>query len=181
MKTRDFVILTYGALKGKIYGKTALQKKVYFLGVMLGHDLGYGPHYYGPYSTQVADANSELKSLGYLSVIVNARETDSRGFEKARYDFQLTKDGNKLFERKKKEYSAEWPEFKKAAEVLQKAGDVHYMALTVAAKAYFILNMRGKASLKAIKKIAREFGWSPSNDELNQAVEFLRKIDLVQN
>jgi uncharacterized protein YwgA len=31
---------------------------------MLGKELGYDAHYYGPYSEEVASANTELKSLG---------------------------------------------------------------------------------------------------------------------
>ncbi|MEA3435270.1 MAG: hypothetical protein U9R43_02320 [Thermodesulfobacteriota bacterium] len=56
---------------GGISGRTALQKKVYFLGVMLEEDHGFSPHFYGHYSAQVADANSELKALNYLREEVN--------------------------------------------------------------------------------------------------------------
>ena len=39
MKTRDILLLTYDALEVRS-GKTVLQKKVYFLSVILKEDLG---------------------------------------------------------------------------------------------------------------------------------------------
>jgi uncharacterized protein YwgA len=64
MLARDVLVLAYKAFDGDMRGKTLLQKRVYFLSVVLGMDLGYEAHYYGPYSEQVASLNSELKALG---------------------------------------------------------------------------------------------------------------------
>lgn len=81
---RDFVLLGYKALGGSIRGKTMLQKRMYFLSVFLDADLGYGPHYYGPYSSAVAAANLDLKSLGFLDESSAGWGVDHRGFEIAR-------------------------------------------------------------------------------------------------
>ena len=35
-------------------GRTLLQKKIYFLSELMDVDLGFSPHYYGPYSSYVA-------------------------------------------------------------------------------------------------------------------------------
>jgi uncharacterized protein YwgA len=67
MLARDVLILAYKAFDGEMKGKTLLQKRIYFISVMLGIDLGYEAHYYGPYSEQVATLNMEMKSLGYIS------------------------------------------------------------------------------------------------------------------
>jgi len=48
--TRDVLVLAYKAFEGDMRGKTLLQKRVYFLSVMLGIEMGYEAHYYGPYS-----------------------------------------------------------------------------------------------------------------------------------
>lgn len=123
MKVRDFVVLAYGAFEGKIIGKTNLQKKVYFLGAGLNKvkELGYRAHYYGPYSAAVAEANSELKSLGYLSECSTSWGGDNRGFEIARYDFSLTEEGFKLLDRKKKENPDLWGEIENLAQRIKGA------------------------------------------------------------
>ncbi len=68
MNTYDFVHLTLAAMGGEIQGRTKLQKTVYFLGVITDSldGLGYRPHFYGPYSFEVADAIDQLKSLGFV-------------------------------------------------------------------------------------------------------------------
>jgi len=56
MNTYDFVHLALYAMGGEIRGKTKLQKTIYFLGRLSNHidELGYNPHFYGPYSSEVA-------------------------------------------------------------------------------------------------------------------------------
>ena len=44
---RDVLVLAYKAFEGDMRGKTLLQKRVYFLSVMLDIDMGYEAHYYG--------------------------------------------------------------------------------------------------------------------------------------
>ena len=75
---RDVLVLAYKAFDGDMRGKTLLQKRVYFLSVMLGVEMGYDAHYYGPYSGNVATLNSELKSLGYVSESSSAVTTQVR-------------------------------------------------------------------------------------------------------
>jgi len=154
---RDLVVLAYGAFGGAISGKTNLQKKVYFLGVGLGKEseLGYRAHYYGPYSPAVAEANSELKSMGYLSECSTTWGSDHRGFEIARYDYDLTDEGLRLLIRKKKEHSDMWRKIERLSDMMKSAGDLNYWELSIAAKAYFILRKHGgQASLEQIQKSA---------------------------
>ena len=183
MKIRDFVVLAYGAFDGAISGKTNLQKKVYFLGVGLGKEseLGYRAHYYGPYSPAVAEANSELKSMGYLSECSTTWGSDHRGFEIARYDYNLNEEGLRLFSRKKKEHSEKWQEIQRLAQMMKSAGDLDYWELSIAAKAYFILTKHGgKASPEQIQKTAKELGWEVSEKELDKSGDFLGKMGLIE-
>ncbi len=69
MNTYDFVQLALYSLGGEIKGRTKLQKTIYFLAITSGadpHEFGFGPHFYGPYSEEVADAVDRLKSLGFV-------------------------------------------------------------------------------------------------------------------
>ena len=87
MTINDALLFTYDAAGGGIQGKTNLQKRMFFVAVMLGEDFGYGAHYYGPYSATVAAANQELKSLGYLSEsTASAGSYNASGFEIAGED-----------------------------------------------------------------------------------------------
>jgi len=181
MRTRDLLILAYDAFGGEIRGKTTLQKRIYFLGEALGYELGYEAHYYGPYSSEVANANAELKSLGYLDESISTwGNITPQGFEIIRYDYNLTGDGQSFAERKKKVHSEQWGRIREVAKTIQEAGEVNYMELSIAAKAYFILKRQGgSANLTTIEKIARRFGWSISSDELRKAVLFLERINFV--
>lgn len=181
MRTRDVLLLAYDAFGGQISGKTTLQKKMYFLAVKLDYDLGYGAHYYGPYSRDVAAANSELKALGHLKESVSGwGSTDPQGFEIARYDYSLTSDGRRIVDRKRRQHPEEYDAIHRAAQEIRDAGEIGYMRLSVAAKAYFLLKRQGgRADLETIKTVARRFGWSVSELDLERAGEFLEKAGLV--
>src|SRR6266498_1650474 len=114
----DFVILGYKAFGGSVRGKTMLQKRMYFLSVMLGVNLGYGAHYYGPYSGEVASANVDLKALGFLEERSSLWGVDHRGFEMARYDYELTKAGKRIAERKANALPDLWRKIEKTAKII---------------------------------------------------------------
>ena len=123
MDTRDILLLAYDAFEGEVRGKTNLQKKLYFLSIMLGIDLGYGPHYYGPFSSDIASTNTSFKVLGYLAEsVASGGSYGSEGFEIARHDFRLTNDGRAAVEVKKKRFSELWAKVKTAADTLNAAG-----------------------------------------------------------
>jgi uncharacterized protein YwgA len=180
VSARDVLVLAYKAFNGDMRGKTLLQKRVYFLSVMLGIDMGYEAHYYGPYSEKVANLNSELKSLGCVSESSSAWGYDQRGFEMARHDFKLTEVGSRLADRKTEMQPQIWNRVQKAADVIGKAGDLNYMELSIAAKAYYILNkLNGTAKMEDIQEMIPKFGWSVSKTELEKATDFLAKADLI--
>lgn len=177
---RDVVLLAYKAFDGNMRGKTLLQKRVYFLSIILKVDLGYEAHYYGPYSAEVATANAELKSLGFISESVTGWGIDRRGFELARYDYKLSDAGSRITQKKVVEHSELWEQIEGAVDIVKKAGDLDYMELSIAAKAYFILRKLGrKATIDEIEAMLPNFGWSVSRGELEKATEFLVGAHLV--
>lgn len=177
---RDVLLLAYKAFDGSMRGKTLLQKRVYFLSVVLDMGLGYDAHYYGPYSEDVSSANSELKSLGYISESSSTWGFDPRGFEMARYDFNLTESGIRMADRKAERHEELWQRIQSATKVLKEAGDLDYMELSIAAKAYFVLTrLNGKATLEDIAGMLPKFGWSVTKQQLEEATAFLAKANLV--
>ncbi len=181
MQTRDFVLFTHGVFADQgIKGRTALQKIVYFLSVFTEEDMGYAPHFYGPYSSKVAAANSELKELNFIKEYVSVYGYSSQGFEMMKYDYSLTDDGQKLLERKKKLFHGEWDRMSAIADKIKAAGDLGYMELAMAAKAHIILKREGgNANLATIKNKAKQLGWSIDDGDLDNALTFLEKIELV--
>lgn len=180
MQPRDFVLFSHGAFDQGITGRTALQKIVYFLSVMMDKDLGYNPHFYGPYSPKVAEANAELKELDYLEETTTVYGYNNQGFEMTKYDYSFTEDGLKLLDRKKKEFSAEWAQIINLRDRIKSAGDLSYMELAMAAKAFIILEYEGGASNKEkIKTKAKQLGWSIDDNSLENALSFLEKLELV--
>jgi uncharacterized protein YwgA len=184
MNTYDFVQMTFLAVGGKIQGKTKLQKTVYFLGIMTGEleNLGYGPHFYGPYSAEVADAVGQLHTLGFLDSNTNQTGLhNSSGFEAIRYDFTLTDAGRDVARDKAKSHGKFWKKLGSAVKMLENAGNVDYMKMSIAAKAYFMLGEKqGHATTEELAELAPRFGWEVSAEQIAKAAEYLRKLDLIE-
>ena len=125
--------------------------------------------------TTTAAANSELKSLGYI-----AESSSAWDYEMARHDFKLTELGVRLADRKIEAQAQLWPKIQNAAAIVKKAGDLDYMELSIAAKAYYVLNkLNGKATLQDIAGMLLKFGWSVKKEQLEKATDFLAKTNLV--
>jgi len=98
----------------------------------------------------------------------------------ARYDYMLTDTGQRIAERKTEQHRDLWERIESAAKVLSEAGDLDYMELSIAAKAYFVLTrLNGKATLDDIAGMLPKFGWSVTKEELARATNFLAKANLV--
>jgi uncharacterized protein len=184
MNIYDFVYLALYAIGGEIKGKTKFQKTIYFLGILTGRlsDLGYRPHYYGPYSEDVAAALERMRALGFVEQSISSGcAIDSRGFEVARYDYTLNKTGKEVAELKIKEFQDLWRKIQKAALTFRKLDDVDYIKMSIAAKSYFLLGeKKGKAKLTELSETASDFGWSVSVDEVRDAIRMLESLKLVK-
>lgn len=180
----DFVHLSFLAVGGEIKGKTKLQKTVYFLGVLtdMVDQLGYRAHYFGPYSQDVANACSRLRSLGFVDQKVCGSGTVSEsGFEVARHDFSLTEDGHAVAKLKARRKYVELTEaLNKAVEKLNDAGEIDYMQMSIAAKIVYMLERKERATEGELVKVAQRFGWKVTEDEVSKAGQYLQKLGLVE-
>jgi len=183
MRTYDFVHLAMLALNEDICGKTKLQKTIYFLGLLAGcaKELGYRPHYYGPYSDDVADAVKRLKAVNFITQdTTHFGAVNDAGFEIARHDFRLTEDGRAIAIQKAEADSKLWDRIQSAVKTFKAAGDLDYMRMSVAAKTFFILEQEGgKANAQQISENAKQLGWSPSPAEVDASASFLQRLGLV--
>lgn len=179
----DFVHISLFSLGSEIQGKTTLQKKIYFLGVLTDtlDELGYRPHFYGPYSEEVAQAMEELKTIGYVEQEVRSSGTaDAAGFERCRYDYRLTEAGKRVAQAKAMANAPLSEKIRAIAERLKEAGSIDYMKLSIAAKTYFLLGQPGaRPSTDDLAQLASKFGWRVKPEEVQEAAKYLEKLELL--
>lgn len=183
MNPNDFTTLAFLALGGEIQGKTKLQKSVFFLAVMTDcvRDLGFRDHFYGPYSDDVDCAVTWLKTIGAIDQNISSRENDPSGFEAKRYDFRLNEQGRQFAEKKSRLYSSSWSRLQQAAARLKDAGDIGYMEMSIAAKTYMMLvEKKRPATDNEVSRLAGQFGWDVSFEQIERAIEFLGRIGILQ-
>ena len=60
MDASDAIIAVVKVAGNNILGRTSIQKIVYFLSIFEIVDIKYRPHYYGPYSADVASSTQML-------------------------------------------------------------------------------------------------------------------------
>jgi uncharacterized protein YwgA len=184
MEVRDFVQLALLVMDGEIQGKTKLQKTVYFLGLMTGqlNELGYRAHYYGPYSDDVAAAIGWLKTIGAVDQFTSGvGGTDPSGFEIRRFDFRLNERGRRFAETTACRYPELMSKLREAAGVLERAGETDYVKMSIAAKTFFMLRQtNGPAEEGNLARLAANFGWEVTPEQVRDAASYLERLGLVQ-
>jgi len=179
MKTPHFVLCLIDACGGSIQGRTLLQKRAFFVSELSDLELDFQAHYYGPFSAQIDSAISQLKSLGFLDEAPVGFGVGG-GFEIKRYDYRITQDGQEIVEMLKEQSSDEYKEIAKAFETIRAAGNLDYVELSIAAKAYFILKRGSRPmSRNELVREAERFDWSISTHPLDRAINFLERLKLV--
>lgn len=183
MNAYDFVHLAFLAVGGEIHGKTLLQKRIYFLGVLTDSldDLGYRAHYYGPYSDDVANAVGRLTALGFVDRnVVGGGAANEFGGEVARHDYRLNDDGQTIARRKASQHGEFMTKLRAAADKLKAAGECDYMKLSVAAKTHYMLKSKDRATMSELVRVAKRFGWVVNEQQIQKAGEYLGQLGLVQ-
>ena len=184
MNANDLVLLVLDAFGGEIRGKTLLQKRCYFVARLCDSQraMGFEAHYYGPYSSEVDNATGQLRALGFIEESKAAFGVmGDSGFEVSRYDFKLTDDGRAVASVRKKKRPKTWPAIEAAVNRIKEAGDPSYVELSIAAKAYYLLEKKGgPASADELVELAERFGWQIRREQVLSAWEFLKKLDLIQ-
>ena len=181
MNAVDFLISLVDASGGSIPGRTLLQKRAYFTQLLAGVDidLDFDAHFYGPYSPIVDNTITNLKNLGFLEESAIAYGVNNTGFEMKRYDYRLTPDGQEIAIKLRD--IPEYTKIREAVNLLSRAGNLNYMELSVAAKAFFTLKRKKEGlSREQIATEARKFDWNIPVASLETAVSFLERLGVLR-
>ena len=107
------------------------------------------------------------------------QKIDSSGFEVARYDFQLTDDGEIVAKEKAATHATLWERIRKAVQTLKDANAEDYVKLSIAAKSYFMqTNEKLKLSAEELSRRTSEYGWNVKPEEFIEADELLISMNL---
>jgi len=185
MMTDELVILLlHESDKKMVAGRTLLQKTICFLNEKNNFGVDFTPYYYGPYSSDVADAVESLKASGIVNEVVEEFPVfnTSVGFEMRRYTYQLTGIGAEIAENLEKNYSDEVAKIKDTLSSMKTLdGAQDYRNLSIAAKMHHILKIEEKPmSTEEIQEEAQALGWDIGDEGAEDAIKFLEGLNMVR-
>lgn len=163
MKRRDLLLVIISRCQTKQeFGRTALQKVSYFVGLALGQDLGHGAHYYGPYSPAVEQDVEALVLSGLIDESVSQLGFfNEKGFPGRRYAYEVTDEGTSRIGDLK---LAHLDEYDKITQVIDELasflGGLDQATLSAAAKVVYLTRREGgDLKQEEIATLATELGW----------------------
>ena len=181
MHILDKILLVIKSEEGdSLQGRTILQKKLYFLSVLLKDDsLGFGPHYYGPYSRLVAENLDILVNGRFLNEVTETFPTDENIFgEMRRHTYSLSSDGEDVMgDIEEHDEFANWKQALDMLNSLPLASD--FNTLSIAAKVCFIVKQQKRTTTEQIRQIAQEYGWDLNKSQIENVRSFLEALSLI--
>ena len=180
MHIQDLILIVIGGEAEKsLRGRTTIQNKLYFLSVLERVNLGFGPHYYGPYSSLVAENLDILVSARFLIEVTESFSTDRNIFgEIRRHTYSWTSDSEAVMgEIKQEDGYADWKQALDTLNSLPMASD--FNTLSVAAKVHYIVHQQKRTKRKHIKKFAKEYDWDINKQEIPGVHSFLKVLSLI--
>lgn len=182
MHIQDLILLVIESENEEksLRGRATLQRKLYFLSVLNKTDLGFRPHYYGPYSSLVAENLDILVYARFLKEITESFSTDENIFgEIRRQTYCWTSDSEAVMgEIKQEEGYADWKCALDTLNSLPLASD--FNTLSIAAKVHYIAHRQKRIKRRQIKKIAKAYDWDINKQEIESVLSFLESLSLIR-
>lgn len=178
MSIMDALLATMCSDKEGVKGRTLLQKKMYFLALLVGENYRFSPYYYGPYSSIVAD---RLGALCEAALISEEAENYPDHFnsvgELRRFDYRLTKAGEEVADRRSKSLET----YKKQLSRINAHPVAHEAKLlSTAAKVHFIVSEHRRLTVGEIRTKANVLGWNLQPEQIDKVVDFLEHLGLAK-
>ena len=178
MYMMDVILLViYEAGEEGLRGRTLLQKKLYFLSVLMDVNLDFTAHRYGPYSSAVAGQLASL--VGHEFVREETESFDRSVFgEIRRHTYSLTEEAHEVWSDIEKEQDfSKWKDALDRINAQPISGD--FNQLSIAAKVHYIVNWREKSTVEEVRQVAKKYGWNVSEEDIESVLSFLTKLGLV--
>src|SRR2546428_11435708 len=143
--TAPYLVLSIvDAAGGHLEGRTKIQKLSYFISKTGSYPVEFGPHYYGPYSSEVDSALQTLVSFGLLEETVrtpNLSDPQTVVFEPKFYNYSLTEKGREVLENRFAKDDKERLRIRELVEKMRRTmNGLQTNTLSAAAKIDFILS-----------------------------------------
>lgn len=174
MRVHDLILLVISKEEGRsLRGRTLLQKKLYFLSKLKRGDFGFRPHYYGPYSSWVAENLDTLVGIGFLKEMTETFPAREKIFgEVRRHTYSLTDHGETIIHEIEKEKSYE--EWKEAIERLNAQPlSSDFNKLSIAAKVHYITSEKENVTPEQIRDTAKQYNWEITDSDIGEVIKFL--------
>ena len=184
MHIQDLILLVVASEYEKgLRGRTILQKKLYFISVLNTTEYAtyfdFRPHYYGPFSSEIAENLDILVSCGFLNQVTETFPTDRNVLgEIRRHTYHLTPDGDSVMDEIRRQSDcASWQKALDDLNNQPSASD--FNTLSIAAKVHYIVNHQGNATREQIRETAEGYGWDINESQLEKVLSFLEALSLI--
>jgi hypothetical protein len=175
MTERDYVLSVLEAA-GDIPGRTMLQKLVYLLSRIERQDLGYSPHFYGPYSAAIQRATNDLRDLDLLSERVTVLPSWApEQSDVHQYRYGRTEEGRDAashVDQSLRDAAARLVGAARASHVWGQA------PLAAAAKLDHLRQIEAGLDVGDVPALAAQFGWRLSAGDAKHAAGLLQDLGL---
>jgi len=176
----DGILLLLDAAGGQISGRTTIQKLGYFSTVTGAIRAHYRPHYYGPYSADVAGAIQTLVSYGFIEERVETPGSPGATPDWKRYTYALTEDGRGLIPGLKQEYAQGAEEVEKIVDICKDAANLDSKTLSWAAKIHYIRTREERfMTSDEIREIAWTLNWDLSEEQIQKGMALLKELHFM--
>jgi uncharacterized protein len=182
------LVLYIASKVGTVPGRTSLQKLCYFANFKLGADIPFKPHYYGPYSPQIARATDSLLAFDFVdesreSGTLSSPWTTPGGTvitDWERRSYKLTSEGEsylKKLPRRRREALS------KANDLIAKLSAVTKLdakKLSTLAKVHLIIHQHGQSpkDVDGIMAAAKIEAWRLTRNQVERALKTLSSLPL---
>jgi len=155
-------------------GRTAMQKLVYFEAQKIPSEIAFNAHYYGPFSSDLAESLARLGAFGYV------RE-DALDDHALAYECRLTRYGRALATDLSGEEPANYEKIKDVVRLAAEHCDLRQLALAHAGKTHFLRTNIAKrnASNQEIVESGKKLGWNMEEKDVENGLRLLRVLKLA--
>lgn len=180
MNSNELVLAVVSKAR-KVPGRTSLQKICYFANEFLRTQIAFRPHFFGPFSVDVADSANVLVSADLIDEQIESGTflKSGKAREWTRHTYSISQDGLKYLAWLEKRGPGLDPRLEEIVRRLKSLTDFDQDSLSKLAKVHYIRKELGRHSPNGslITKRARELGWTLSASDVRLALSHLAELE----